>query len=416
MNNYYTTKTNFYGRNNPKDLIAEFGSPLYVYNESILRERCREMAGLVAYPNFKANYSIKANSNLQLLKIAREEGLLADAMSPGEIYILEAAGYKPEEIFYISNNVSEEELRYAIDKGILVSIDSLSQLKLFGRINPGGRVAVRFNPGIGAGHHEKVTTAGKKTKFGVNMDMITEVKEILREYDLKLAGINQHIGSLFMDSSAYIDSVKSILAIAEQFEALEFVDLGGGFGIPYHKQEGQERLDLRKLGEELTELLTQWSGRYGRDVLFKIEPGRYIAAESGVLLGTVNAIKQNYGTNYVGTDIGFNVLARPVMYDSHHDIEIYGREADAGIESGLTANIVGNICESGDIIARGRKLPPVSEGDIVGVMDAGAYGYVMASNYNNRLRPAEVLIKQSGEAVLIRKRDNLEDLVKNMVI
>ncbi|MCX7708259.1 MAG: diaminopimelate decarboxylase [Clostridia bacterium] len=416
MSEYYSVKTSFYGKHCPHDLVKRFGSPVYIYNERIFRERCREMAGLVSYPNFRANYSIKANSNLELLKIAREEGMLVDAMSPGEIYVLEAAGYQANEIFYISNNVSAEEMKFAVDRGILVSIDSLSQLKLFGRINPGGKVAVRFNPGIGAGHHEKVMTAGKKTKFGVNMDFVSEVKGILKEYDLKLAGINQHIGSLFLEGNAYLESVNSILSIAKQFEDLEFVDLGGGFGIPYHKQEGQERLDLSMLGESLTKLLLQWSEQYGKNVLFKIEPGRYIAAECGALLGTVHAIKQNYGTNYVGTDMGFNVLARPVMYDSHHDIEVYKNSDISGANEEMVANIVGNICESGDIIARGRRLQKVEEGDILGVMDAGAYGYSMASNYNNRLRPAEVLIRESGEAVLIRKRDTLEDLIRNFII
>lgn len=416
MGNYYTERTGFYIGNDPGELLNRFGSPLYVYNERILRERCREISSFVGYPNFKANYSIKANSNLELLKIARQEGLLADAMSPGEIYVLEAAGYQPEEILYISNNVSEEEMLYAIKRGILVSVDSLSQLKLFGAINRGGRAAVRVNPGVGAGHHEKVMTAGKKTKFGINMDMLEEVKEILKEYDLRLVGINQHIGSLFLEGDAYMESVKSLLSAAGQFEGLEFVDLGGGFGIPYRKQEGQERLDLKKLGAELTGILTEWAKNHNQSILFKIEPGRYIVAECGVLLGKVHAVKQNYGTSYIGTDIGFNVLARPVIYDSHHDIEVYRKDDASDAGECMVANVVGNICESGDILAKGRKLPKAQEGDSIGVMDAGAYGYAMSSNYNNRLRPAEVLIKESGEAVLIRRRDTLEDLMRNFMV
>ena len=179
-NNYFTEKTKFYGSTAPKELLKEYGSPLYVYNEKILRQRCREMANLVTYPNFKANFSIKANSNIELLKIVRSEGLYADAMSPGEIYVLLKAGFKPEEIFYVSNNVSEEEMKFAIERGIITSVDSLSQLRQFGRLNPGGKVAIRFNPGIGAGHHEKVVTGGKKTKFGINPEYIDEVKSILK--------------------------------------------------------------------------------------------------------------------------------------------------------------------------------------------------------------------------------------------
>ena len=193
MKSYYTEQTGFFKVMSPDALLKEYGSPLYVYSEAILREKCRDMAGLVSYPNFKANYSIKANSNLEILKIVKQEGLHADAMSPGEIHVLLAAGFKPEELFFVSNNISAEEMKFAIDEDILMSCDSLSQLRQYGRINPGGRVAVRFNPGVGAGHHEKVITAGKNTKFGVNMDLLPEVKVILNDYKLKLVGINQHI-------------------------------------------------------------------------------------------------------------------------------------------------------------------------------------------------------------------------------
>ncbi|WP_161946383.1 diaminopimelate decarboxylase [Clostridium thermosuccinogenes] len=414
MKNYFTEQTNFFKGISPFEIIKEYGSPLYVYNESILRQRCREMKNFITYPNFSVNYSTKANSNLELLKIVREEGLNADAMSPGEIYVLLAAGFKPEQIFYISNNVSAEEMKYAIEKGIILSADSLSQLELYGKLNPGGKVAVRFNPGVGAGHHEKVVTAGKKTKFGVNMDYISEVKEILKRYDLKLVGINQHIGSLFMEGKPYIEGVKSLLDIAKQFDDLEFVDLGGGFGIPYRKQEGQERLELKEFGSKLDQVLKDWIREYGKDITFKIEPGRYIVAECSVLLGTVHSIKNNYGVTYAGTDIGFNVLARPVMYDSHHDIEVY-REGKLlkSTESDKPVYVVGNICESGDILAKDRMLPELKEGDILGIMDAGAYGYSMSSNYNNRLRPAEVLIRENGSISLIRRRDTLEDLMRN---
>ena len=412
MENYFSEQTNFFAGSKPADLIKEFGSPLYVYNEAILRKRSREMAELVSYPHFKSNYSAKANSNLTLLKIIREEGLHADAMSPGEIHVLLAAGFKPEELFFVANNISAEEMEYAIEKGVLVSCDSLSQLKQFGRMNPGGKVAVRFNPGVGAGHHEKVITAGKNTKFGVNIEFVHDVKVILKEYRLRLVGINQHIGSLFMEATPYLEGVKSLLGIAEQFGELEFVDMGGGFGIPYHKQEGQERLQLDETGRRLTELLENWTTTHGRKIKVKMEPGRYVVAECGVLLGTVHTVKQNGNKTYVGTDIGFNVLIRPAMYDSHHDIELYRNNEIVKAEKTNTVTVVGNICESGDIIAKDRELPPAKEGDIMGIMDAGAYGYSMSSNYNNRLRPAEVLIGLDSPPRLIRRRDTIEDLMK----
>lgn len=238
-----------------------------------------------------------------------------------------------------------------------------------------------------------------------------EVKAIAKKYNMKICGVNQHIGSLFMEGDSYIEGVKSLLAVAEQFEDIDFVDMGGGFGIPYKKQEGQAPLDLASFKEKLTQVLEQWTDKYGKKILFKTEPGRYIVAESGVLLGNVYATKSNYGNKYVGTDIGFNVLARPVMYDSHHDIEVYrnGNPLNDSEEEEVT--VVGNICESGDIIAKNRKLPVIKEGDILGIMDAGAYGFAMSSNYNMRLRPAEVLIKEDGEPVLIRRRDTFEDLI-----
>jgi len=412
---FYTEETNFFGKLNPTELIKEFGSPLYVYNEAILRKRCREMAELVSYPHFKSNYSIKANSNLELLRIVRDEGLHADAMSPGEIYVLLAAGFKPEEIFFVANNVSCGEMKYAIDKGVLVSCDSLSQLEQYGKLNPGGSVAVRFNPGVGAGHHAKVITGGQNTKFGVNIEFIDDVKAILKKYNLKLVGINQHIGSLFMEPEPYLEGVKALLGIAEQFEEIEFVDMGGGFGIPYYKQEGQERLDIPETGRRLTDIIEQWTKRTGRSIKIKMEPGRYVVAECGVLLGTVHAVKNNTVRTYVGTDLGFNVLIRPAMYDSHHDIEVYRDGKIVKSDELIKATIVGNICESGDILANDRALPQIKEGDIIGVMDAGAYGYSMASNYNLRLRPAEVLIGLDGKARLIRTRDTMDDLLKGFI-
>jgi diaminopimelate decarboxylase len=411
--NKVTEGTNFYGNTTPQKLIEEFGSPLYVYNEKILRQKCRDMKYFIKDIKFSVSYSAKANSNLNLLKIVKEEGLNVDAMSKGEIYVQLKAGFKPEQIFFVSNNISEEEMKYAIDNGVKISVDSLSQLVRFGKLNSGGSVAIRFNPGVGAGHNEKVVTGGENTKFGVDLHYVDEVKKILNKYNLKLIGINQHIGSLFMEGSVYLESVKAILKIAENFEELEFIDMGGGFGIPYKKQTGQQVLDVEALGEKVKSILKDWTKKYGREVEFKTEPGRYISAECSVLLGTVHAIKKNYDRKYIGTDLGFNVLIRPVMYDSHHDIEVYKKDESLDVKEEVT--IVGNICESGDIIAENVTLPKIEEGDILGVLDAGAYGYVMSSNYNNRLRPAEVLIKENGDVEVIRRRDTLEDLMRNYI-
>lgn len=410
-----TDNSNFYNGNNPFDLIKKYGSPLYVYNEKILREKIRAMKNLVSYENFIVNYSAKANSNLAILEIVNEEGVHIDAMSPGEIFAELKAGFSPDKIFYISNNVSSEEMQYAIDNNIIISVDSISQLKQYGKLNPNGKVCARFNGGFGAGHHEKVITAGKNTKFGIQVNEIPEFKNILKEYNLNLVGINQHIGSLFMEGEKYIEGVLAILEIAKNFDTLEFIDLGGGFGIPYNKlEDNYKTLDLKDLGEKLSNILENFSKEYGKKITFKIEPGRYISAECGLILGTVHSVKNNGNTKYAGTDIGFNVLARPVMYDSHHDIEVY-RQSEEKSEKIEPITVVGNICETGDIIAKDRMLPSLIEGDILAVLDAGAYGHVMSSNYNNRLRPAEVLIRENGQAVLIRKRDTLEDIIKNFI-
>lgn len=393
-----------------QELLKRYGSPLYVYSESILRQRCRDL--LEGFQGrIKPSFSAKANTNLSLLKIIREEGLGADAMSPGEIFVLQNAGFAPEEIFYIGNNVSCEEMSYCIERGILVSVDSLSQLEQFGRISPGGKVAVRFNPGMGAGHCEKVITAGHKTKFGVQSEFYPEVKKIIEKYDLKLVGINQHIGSLFLEAEPYVNAANSLLClISENFPGLEFIDFGGGFGVPY--KPGEKRLDLSELSERLLETIDLFLEKYdNKDVHFKCEPGRYISAECGLLLGTVHAVKKNYGKNYVGTDIGFNVMMRHVLYDSYHEIEVLSdKKAVNGINE---ATIVGNICESGDMLASDRDIGPVSEGHIIAVKNAGAYGYSMASNYNCRLRPAEVLLAGDGSVRLIRKADTMESLMNN---
>ncbi|MBO4889274.1 MAG: diaminopimelate decarboxylase [Firmicutes bacterium] len=393
----------------PKELIADYGSPLYVYNERVFRARCREIKNLVSYPAFSVNYSVKANNNLSLLRIAHEEGLMADAMSPGEIYVEEKAGYGLDEIFYISNNVSTEEMAFAVQRGIVVSIDSLSQLRRFGRTFPGARASLRINSGVGAGHSDKVVTGGKKTKFAVSLDQLDEARNIIRGTGIRLVGINQHIGSFFLDGEIYLEGVRALLDVAKDFPDLDFIDLGGGFGMPYDVKT-QHRLDLNELGRRLDELFYAFAGSYGRQVRFKVEPGRYISAESAVLLGTVHAVKENAGHLYCGTDIGFNVLIRPVLYDAYHEIETWPHRPEAPQKP---FTVVGNICESGDILAKDREMPVMEEGDLVIVHDAGAYCYSMASNYNNRLRPAEVLIREDGSVRLIRRRDTLEDLIRN---
>jgi diaminopimelate decarboxylase len=220
-----------------------------------------------------------------------------------------------------------------------------------------------------------------------------------------------------MDGRIFLASVKNLFDIAIQFKGLEFINLGGGFGIPYRKQQGEPPLDITALGESLDRYMHKFSTDYGKELQFMIEPGRYIPAESGVLLGTVHAVKNNGFIKFAGTDLGFSVLPRPMLYDSWHDIEVYRRDDGPLFREGQLdlINIVGNMCESGDYIARERMLPPLAEGDVLGVLDTGAYCYAMSSICNQRQRPAEILIREDSSVKLIRRRDTYEDMIQNMM-
>ena len=417
---------NFYGFSNPQKLAAKYGTPLYVYNEKVLRKCCQDIMSIAKSAGMEASYSVKANSNPALLAIIREEGFHADAMSPGELEMDKLAGWQAEDVFYISNNIAPAEMLEAIRQGCLVSVDSLSQLEMFGLIanalnkKPccfqkdredaacGYRVMVRMNPGIGAGHSDKVVTGGSKTKFGVSLEKLPDLLKLLKEYNLTLAGLNQHIGSLFLEPEPYLEAAKILLHFAGElpehiFKHLEYLDFGGGFGISYHK-EGQS-LDLEATAAGLKNLLEPWRARSAYAGKFLMEPGRYVVAQCGKLLGQVTSVKENAGINYAGTDLGFNVLMRPVLYDAYHEIETYGAEGEP-----IPQTITGNICESGDILAKNRMLPPLSPGNLIIVADTGAYGFSMASNYNERLLPAEILIQADGHERLIRRRQTIDDL------
>ncbi len=407
--------TNFFGKQSPEELLKEYGSPLYVYNEDILRERCRELLALSNHPQFFVNYSAKANTNIHLLKMIKEEGCVVDAMSPGELLCNLKAGFEPQDILYVCNNVSAEEMQNACKHNVLMSLDSLDQLELFGQSCPNSPFMIRVNPGIGAGHHQKVITAGKDTKFGIDPKELQEggaVQTIAQKYGLRLAGLNQHIGSLFMEAKAYMEAVQVLLDIASTIKGLEIIDFGGGFGIPYRKSEGQARLDLAELGKSLHACLTEFCEKTGYQGRFFIEPGRYLVAESGMVLGHVHATKHNGEKRFIGTDIGFNVIMRPIMYDAHHDIAFF-RDGQLLQGEATPQTVVGNICESGDILAKDRPLPQAERGDVVAVLDAGAYGFVMASSYNQRPRPAEILLCKDGSVRCIRKKETIEDLLKN---
>ena len=409
----YINSTNFFVGNKPEDLAAKFGTPLYVYNEDILRNCMRTVKNIITKYPYTANFSIKANSNIHIIKLAIEEGLNCDAVSINEAKLLLHAGQSKEKIFFVPNNVSADELQEAIDLGIMTALDSLDQLERFGQINRGGRCAVRLNPGVGAGHHEKVITAGKNTKFAIAADDVDNALSVASKYDLKIVGICQHVGSLFMDPTPFLQSVTNLLYMAKKFKDLEFIDFGGGYGVPYHKLNDEQPFDFAELSRKFEALLDDYVNEVGYAPLFKTEPGRYVCCEGGVLLGRIHATKNNAGKKYAGSDIGMTTLVRPSLYESHHDIEVI-RDNEVQTPSNSEVEpitVTGNICESGDILCKERELPVIKTGDLVCLLDAGAYGYAMCSEYNSRFKPAEVMIMHDGEAKLIRRRQTFEDLL-----
>ena len=416
----FIQNTDFFAGNNPETIASEYGTPVYVYNEKILRDRMAKVAKVITKYPYTANYSVKANTNIHILKLALEEGLNCDAMSVGEITLLMKAGFPVERIFFVPNNVAPYELAFALKNGVMTSLDSLSQLELFGEVcnqmnipAEKRKCAVRINPGVGAGHCEKVVTGGKKTKFGIAEYSIPEIFEIAEKYQITIAGINQHIGSLFMDPQPYLDAVTNLLRIAHQFKNLEFIDFGGGYGIPYHKLDDEKEFPMEDFKSRLEPILDEFVASYGKAPLFKSEPGRYCVAEGSVILGRVHATKENSRIQFAGSDIGMNVLVRPSMYDSHHDIEVF-RDGELVSRDGadlLEQTVTGNICESGDILAKDRLLPKIQEGDLLCVLDTGAYGWSMCSTYNSRPRPAEVMILANGKVKQIRRKETIEDLL-----
>ena len=393
------------------ELARQYGTPLYVMEEDLIRSRYRELAANIKYPKLNIHYACKANTSLAILKILHSEGSHIDVVSPGEIFLAIKAGYTPERIMFTGNNVTDDEMRYAIEAGVLLNMDSLSQIRRYGKIKPGGEISIRINPDVGAGHHDHTITGGPDSKFGIYFSQAGEAKALAREHDLKVIGIHMHIGSGILDPAPFLMGMDTLLTTAREFEFddLQFIDFGGGIGIPYRPEE--ESLDLDDFGEKVGGLFKDWCDSYGRDLDLTIEPGRYLVAEAGTLLAEVNTVKVTPHRRFVGTDSGFNHLIRPTMYDSYHPITVCNK---ADHPDTVMTDVCGNICESGDIFARDRMMPEIEEGDLVAIGNAGAYGYAMSSNYNSRPRPAEVLVKE-GNSKLIRERETLEDLLKGQV-
>lgn len=388
----------------PAALLAAHGSPLYVYDLTLVRARARQIRSAISWQPFQPLFAIKANPCPAVARAIIAEGYGVDAVSPGEVALALKLGVRPDLVLYTENNMTDEEMSLAVRQGVLVNCGSLDRLERLAKAGA-KQASVRFNPEFGDGAHEKICTAGPLTKFGVHQSLLSEVRRIERETGIQVIGCHMHIGSGFLDATAFTKSCEVIFAIAAQLPNLKFVDVGGGIGIPY--REGQTALDLPAMGAALSASFAEFCRAYGRPLELRVEPGRFLVAESGTLYTTVTSVKANPdGRVFVGCDTGFNHLVRVAMYDAYHRISNITRpQATPQI-----VDVVGNICESGDIFARQRALPAPQLGDILALHDAGAYGMAMASTYNTRPLPAEVVI-DGATVSLARRRQTVDELL-----
>ena len=392
-------------------IMQEYGSPLYVYEESVLRSCFRQLISGFPEGLLKIHYSMKANSNQTILKILCEEGSSIDAVSEYEVRLALESGFEPDQIIFTGNNNNLEEIEYCVEQKVLINIGSLALLELFGKRHSGITLSVRINPGLGAGHHAHCITGGPDSKFGIYLDQIDSVLDLANKYNLTINGIHSHIGTGIFEAEPMLEAMEMTLAVAEKFPELQLVDFGGGFGIPYRPD--QSALDMNDLSQKMTQRFRKFVYNYGRDLEMKIEPGKLLVGPAGILLTTVTHISETPKYRFVGVDSGFNHLLRPTIYGAYH--RIINASCVSGNEEDIV--VVGNICESGDILSRSgeeirRRLPSPKIGDRLALLDVGAYGMSMSSQYNFRPRPAEILVND-GLSREIRSAESYDDLTRN---
>ena len=413
----------FFANLNTIEIAEKFCTPIYIVNEQLIRKRYRNLKEALnsEYENNRIHYAVKANSNLSILKILHSEGASFDCTSMGEIYTCFKAGISPEKIIYTGNMFTDEDFTFAVENKVLVNLDSVSQLKRLAKIHDDlGKeksiISFRINPEFGAGHHTHTITAGRTIKFGILEEQAIEAFSKAKEYGFEKFGIHQHIGSGVLNAQDFKKPVEKYISIikkvAKSLEIkFEFIDFGGGLGIPYLPLE--EPLDFNIYKEVVIKPFKQLinSGDNGKPI-FKIEPGRYLTAESSILLTQINTIKNNGYKLFAGVDAGFNTLLRPTLYNSYHHIIACNKK---GKEPTLTYDITGPICESGDILGKNREFSMLEEKDVLAILDVGAYGFTMSSTYNSRPRSSEILIN-NGKIFKIREAESLDDLLKLQII
>jgi diaminopimelate decarboxylase len=399
------------------ELAAKYGTPLYVIDEQRLRDNFKTFQS--AFPEAEIFYAAKANSNLAIMKILASMGSGMDVFSGGELYLALLVGVPPEKILFNGNSKSEEELRMAIQSGVRVSVDSLDELKLLSKIALAEKteveIAFRVNPDISPKTHPKIATGLRQSKFGIPYkEVIQTYRKAVQTKGVKVVGIHCHIGSQILEVSPYAEAAKKMMKLVSEiskFTSLEFIDLGGGLGIQYERTSEIKIPTPKDLAAAILPAYETAVAKLGIKLKLILEPGRYIVGDTTILLTKVTAVKRAY-KNFANVDAGFNLLVRPVMYDAYHEVLIANK---ADLEPKELYHIVGPICETGDILARDRKLPEIEQGDVIAILDTGAYGFAMSSQYNLRPRCAEILVF-NGKAEVIRERETFGDLLAKQVI
>ena len=394
-----------------KDLLSiahTYGSPVYVYDANKISAQYERLTkAFAAVPSLRINYAMKALSNVSVLKLMRKLGAGLDTVSIQEVKLGLHAGFAPEQIIFTPNGVSMEEIEEAASLGVQLNIDNLSILEQFGSKHPQVPVCIRINPHVMAGGNSKISVGHIDSKFGISIHQIPHILRIVENTKMHINGIHMHTGSDILDIDVFLYAAEILFDAAKHFRELKFIDFGSGFKVPY--KEGDIQTDIEELGEKLSQRFLEFCKLYGRDLTLAFEPGKFLVSEAGFFLVKVNVVKQTTSTVFAGIDSGFNHLIRPMFYGATHFIEnISNPEGKKRFYS-----VVGYICET-DTFASNRQIAEISEGDILCFRNAGAYCYTMASNYNSRPRPAEVLWID-GQAKLIRKAETLEDLLRNQV-
>ncbi len=392
------------------ELAKRYGTPLFVYDGDTVRARYRDLFRFIPYPGLRVHYALKANYNPAILALLRDEGAGIDAVSPAEVAYALRLGFPPDRIIYTANNMTDAEFERVFKTGVVMNLGSLSRLKKVAVQHPGATLCLRFNPDVCDGDSAATMTGGDLTKFGILLDDVAEVVRIVRGGNLHIVGLHEHTGSGLQHMESVFRSMENLMKIAtrENFPELEFLDFGGGFKVPYRPDEA--RIDYVTMGKEICRKFTAFCKEYGKDLLMRFEPGKYLVAESGWLLTEVNTIKHNRSRVIAGCDSGFPQLIRPMLYGAYHEISNLSNPGGKP----QTYDVCGNICETGDRFAEQRELPEIREYDILAIANAGAYCYSMGGVYNMRSMPGEVLVAD-GEVVDFRPRESDDALIDRIM-